>query len=92
MRGVLLDGLVWDGSLIDGRTVAFIASVAIVIGLATGAVPAFVLLRRFDLSRVISEGRPSGGARRQRVISSLIVTQTVLSTVLLIGALAMHES
>jgi predicted permease len=92
MRGVLLDGLVWDGSLIDGQTVAFIGSVAIIVGLATGMVPALVLLRRFDLSRVITEGRPSGGARRHRMISSLIVTQTVLSTVLLIGALLFVRS
>lgn len=92
MRDVLLDGFVWNGGLIDGRTLAFIAVAAILAGLFTGIVPALVLLRRFDLSRAIGEGRQSGGVHRQRVISSLVVTQTVLSGVLLIGALLFVQS
>jgi predicted permease len=87
MRDVLLDGFVWNGGLLDGRTIAFIAVAAIASGLFTGIVPAFVLLRRFDLSRAIGEGQQSGGVHRHRVISSLVVTQTVLSGLLLIGAL-----
>jgi len=86
MRDVLLQGAVWDGGVIDERTLAFIASAAILAGLFTGLVPAVVLLHRFDLSRAIGEGRQSGGVHRQRAISSLVVTQAALSGVLLIGA------
>lgn len=92
MRGVLLEGFVWEGGLIDARTIAFILCAVVVGGLVTGLVPAFVLLRRFDLSRVIGEGRQSGGIHRQRVISSLVVTQTVLSAMMLIGALLFAQS
>jgi predicted permease len=92
MRDVLLDGFVWNGSLIDGRTIAFIAGAALAAGLFTGIVPALVLFRRFDLSRAIGEGRQSGGVHRHRVISSLVVTQTVLSGLLLIGALLFVRS
>jgi putative ABC transport system permease protein len=92
MRDVLLQGSVWNGGLIDARTLAFIACAAVVAGLFTGLVPAFVLLRRFDLSRAIGEGRQSGGVHRQRAISSLVVTQAALSTVLLIGALLFARS
>jgi putative ABC transport system permease protein len=92
MRDVLLEGIVWNGGLVDGRTLAFIACAALVAGLFTGIVPALVLLRRFDLSRAIGEGRQSGGVHRHRVISSLVVTQTVLSAMLLIGALLFVRS
>jgi predicted permease len=85
MRSVLLAGYAWTGSLVDGRTVLFIAGAVVVAGVLTGVVPA-VLLRRFDLSSAIGEGRQAGGVHRQRVISALVVAQTTLSVMLLIGA------
>ena len=85
MRSVLLEGYAWDGSLVDARTAVFIAGAVIVAGVMTGVVPA-VLLRRFDLSSAIGEGRQAGGVHRQRVISALVVAQTTLSVMLLIGA------
>ncbi|HTE47407.1 MAG TPA: ABC transporter permease, partial [Gemmatimonadaceae bacterium] len=92
MRDVLLDGIVWNGGLVDARTIAFIACASIAAGLFTGIVPALTLLRGFDLSRAIGEGRQSGGVHRHRVISSLVVTQSVLSSLLLIGALLFVRS
>ena len=92
MRDVLLDGFVWNGSLVDGRTLGFVAVVTLATGLITGLLPGLALLRRFDLSGAISEGRQSGGIHRSRFISSLVVVQTVLSCVLLIGALLFVRS
>jgi predicted permease len=92
MRDVLLEGFVWNGGLIDGRTLAFIGCAAGLAGLFTGLVPALVLLRRFDLSRAIGEGRQSGGIHRHRAISSLVVAQAGLSGILLIGALLFARS
>lgn len=85
MRGILLAGYAWNGPLVDGRTLAFIASAAVVAGMLSGCVPA-LFLRRFDLRDAIAEGRQSGGVHRQRTISSLVVAQTVLSVILLVGA------
>jgi len=92
MRDVLLDGLVWNGGLIDGRTLGFVAIVTTAAGLITGLLPGLALLGRFDLSGVIGEGRQSGGIHRSRFISSLVVTQTVFSCVLVIGALLFVRS
>ena len=92
MRDVLLDGFVWNGSLVDGRTIGFVAIVTVAAGLITGLLPGLALLRRFDLSRGISEGRQSAGVHRSRFISSLVITQTVFSCMLLIGALLFVRS
>jgi predicted permease len=45
-----------------------------------------VLLRRFDPSAALGEGRQAGGVHRHRVISTLMIAQTMLSVMLLIGA------
>jgi predicted permease len=92
MRRVLLEGFAWSGGLIDARTAGFIACAAVVAGLLTGLAPAVFLLRRFDVSRAIGEGHQLGGVHRHRAISSLVVTQTVLSVMLLIGALLFVRS
>jgi len=92
MRDVLLNGFVWNGSLVDSRTLGFVAIVTVVTGLITGLLPAIALLRRFDLSGAISEGRQSGGIHRSRFISSLVIVQTVFSCALLIGALLFVRS
>lgn len=92
MRDVLLDGLVWNGSLVNGRALGFVAIVTVAAGLSTGLLPGLALRRRFDLSGAIGEGRQSGGIHRSRFISSLVVTQTVFSSVLLIGALLFVQS
>ena len=92
MRDVLLDGFVWNGGLVDGWTLGFVAIITLVAGLVTGLLPGLALLRRFDLSGAISEGRQSGGIHRSRFISSLVVAQTVFSCVLLIGALLFVRS
>lgn len=92
MRSVLLDGLVWNGPLVDARTLGFVAVTTIVAGLLTGLLPSVVLLRQLDVGAAIGEGRHTGGVHRHRLVSSLVVVQTVLSSVLLIGALLFSRS
>ena len=92
MRDVLLAGVAWNGSLVDGRTLGFVAIATLAAGLVTGLLPGLALLRRFDLSGALSEGRRSGGIHQNRFVASLVVTQTVLSSVLLIGALLFVRS
>src|SRR6185503_9846539 len=91
MRSVLLQGYAWVGPLVDTRTVIFIVVAVIIAGVMTGVVPA-VLLRRFDVTGAIAEGRQTGGVHRHRVISALVVAQTTLSVMLLIGAVLFVES
>lgn len=91
MRSVLLQGFAWASPLVDARTVMFIAGAVIIAGVMTGIVPA-LLLRRFDVSGAIAEGRQSGGVHRHRMISTLVVAQTTLSVILLIGAVLFVES
>ena len=92
MRGVLLEGFVWDGSLVDLRTAGFIAAAAVLAGATTGLVPALSLLRRVDVAHTLGEGRQTGGPHRQHLLSALVVTQTVLSALLLIGTLLFVKS
>jgi hypothetical protein len=70
----------------------FVAIVTVAAGLITGLLPGLALLRRFDFSGAIGEGRQSGGIHRSRFVSSLVVTQTVVSCALLIGALLFVRS
>lgn len=92
MRNVLLEGFAWAGAVIDARTIAFIIGTTVLAGLCTGFVPALVLLRRSDLSRAMGEGRHTGSVHRHRIISALVIAQTVLSATLLIGALLFVQS
>jgi predicted permease len=92
MRDTLLHDVVWEGGLIDLRATGFIVVASVVAGLLTGVVPAVAFLRRLDLRNEIGSARQSAGRRRNRTISGLVLAQTVLSAVLLIGALLFVRS
>ncbi|HEY4129492.1 MAG TPA: FtsX-like permease family protein, partial [Gemmatimonadaceae bacterium] len=94
MRRVLLQGLVWDGTLVDARTIAFIAIATLVAALLTSAIPAWMVLHRVSVAHAIgnASARQAGRSQRSVAISSLVITQTVLSAVLLIGALLFVRS
>jgi putative ABC transport system permease protein len=72
---------------VDPRVLAAAAGLAILTGLFFGVVPALQLSRP-DLSNALNEsGRSaSGGRRRQRVRSVLVVAEIALAVVLLVGA------
>jgi predicted permease len=94
MRRVLLQGLVWDGSLVDARTIAFIAIATLVAALLTSVIPAWMVLHRVNVAHAIgnASARQAGRSQRSVAISSLVIAQTVLSAVLLIGALLFVRS
>ena len=91
MRSVLLEGFVWDGSMVDARSVAVIGILVITAGVITGMIPA-LFLRTFDISHAIGDAGPSSGKRGRRTISALVVIQTTLSVALLIGAVLFVRS
>jgi len=94
MRGVLLQGVLWSGTLVDARTLGFIVATAFVASLLTCAFPALLLLRRFDIQHALVGGssRQAGRSHRTRFVSLLVVSQGALSAVLLIGALLFVRS
>jgi predicted permease len=72
---------------VDPRVLAAAAGLAIVTGLLFGVIPALQLSRP-DLTNALNDsGRSaSGGRRRQRVRSVLVVAEIALAVVLLVGA------
>jgi putative ABC transport system permease protein len=81
-------GLPRGGNIhMDGRVLAFTATVALLTGLTFGILPVFHLLRR-DLNAVFRQTERSGTAQRRSLgtRSALVISQVSLAFVLLIGA------
>lgn len=91
MRGFLLQGFAWDGPLVDARTSIYIGCATLVAGTLSGAASAFVLLRRFDVSSALSQGR-TGSGYRHRAISMLVAVQAALAATLAVGGLLFGNS
>jgi putative ABC transport system permease protein len=72
---------------VDPRVLAAAATLALLTGLLFGVIPAFQLSKP-DLTNALNEsGRSaSGGRRRQRMRSVLVVAEIALAVVLLVGA------
>src|ERR1019366_8581229 len=76
--------------LMDARILVFALAVSLLTGVLFGLVPA-LQISRTDLNAELREGsgRTSAGARRQRTRNTLVVFETALSLVLLVGAALM---
>ena len=74
-------------SSVDGRVLAFALVLTFVTGLLCGLIPA-LQASRSDLQEALKEGgrRASGGATRARIFGALVVAETALALVLLVGA------
>ncbi len=87
--GAALRGLYAEAGALDvvtdWRTLVMAAGVTLVAGLATG-VGSSLAVGRGDLTGSLKSGIRDGGARRSRIRTGLLVFQTTLSVVLLIGA------
>ena len=69
----------------DGRTLAFIGVITLVVGTFTGALP-MLQARRLALTDDLKSGSRAGTFRRSRTRAVLLVLQGALSVVLLVGA------
>lgn len=78
---------------IDGRVLFFTFLVSLVTGVLFGLLPA-MQASRTDLNETLKEGgrAGSGGARRQRIRSALIISEVALALVLLVSAGLMLKS
>ena len=83
----------WIAFELDARVFAFFALVCVATGIVFGVVPAFHVSKT-NVNEVLKEGgrSGSGGARARRWTGALIVTELVLTLVLLAGAGYMTRS
>jgi len=85
VRRTLLGASVADVSITDLRMLAFTAIATIAVGLVTGLLPAREVLRS-DLASSIKEGAKGSASRETRRLRfTLLVAQSALATVLLVG-------
>ena len=85
VRATLFAGVTLPGSTVDGRVFMFTVAVAVVTGLVTGLLPALQSSRP-QLTSALKSGAREGGGQRSRARSALLIAQTALSVVLLVGA------
>ncbi|MEP6834566.1 MAG: ADOP family duplicated permease [Gemmatimonas sp.] len=85
LRATLLPDLATTSSLSDIRTPLFTLCVAIAVGAITGLIPAW-RSGRSSLALSLKTGGREGNYQRSRLRSSLLVVQSAMSVVLLVGA------
>ncbi|HEY4304280.1 MAG TPA: ABC transporter permease [Gemmatimonadaceae bacterium] len=85
LRRSLLAGLPFDDAITDTRVLAFTAACALTSGVLAGLAP-ILQTRRIDVAATLQAGGARGGAARSRLRGGLLVVQTALSVVLLVGA------
>ncbi|HYV98015.1 MAG TPA: ADOP family duplicated permease [Gemmatimonadaceae bacterium] len=85
LRKLLLPNVHWPSGVIDGRVVVVTLVLTIVVGLANGIAPVMLARRRSVIEAMKGSVR-DGGYQRSRLRSALLVLQTALSVVLIVGA------
>ena len=85
LRALLFPDVHWTAGVVDWRIAGFTLAVTLVTGIAAGVAPA-VRASRTDVSQSLKTGGREGGAQRSRLRALLVMTQTTLSTMLLVGA------
>jgi predicted permease len=85
LRRLLLPHVQWATTAVEGRTALFIVGVTFFCGVAAGIAPALQATRP-DLINWLKAGAHEGAYRRSVLRHALLVVQTALSVVLLVGA------
>jgi predicted permease len=85
VQTVFLPDVAWPDSPVNGRVLLFTLVVAVITGLLAGMVPAW---KRADenLADSLKEGGRGGIGRRTRSQTGLLILQSALSVILLVGA------
>jgi predicted permease len=73
-----------ESAAVDGHVLAYTAAITVVTGLLAGVVPA-VVATATDLTRVLHESAQQGSPRRSQLRSALLLLQTAVAVILLIG-------
>ena len=85
VRSVLFADVPWVDNIVDGRVALFAVAAALLAGIAAGLVPA-VQTSRPDLTSALKSSARTGGGQRARTRSALLILQSALAVVLLVGA------
>ena len=85
LRRLLLPRTTWAGGTVDPRVIAFLGVLAVVVAILAGLAPALVSSNP-DVMSLLRRVPGDAGARGSRLRSALVVVQTALSVVLLVGA------
>ncbi len=84
-RHLMLPRVHWGSAAVDGRTLLFIAGLSLAIGLLAGLAPALHAARP-DLVESLKAGSRDSAYQRSRIRSALVVAQTALCVLLVVGA------
>jgi predicted permease len=85
IRALFIRGDLDSPTIADGRTIAVALVATLLAAVLTGLAPALQALRH-DLAHALRTGARQAGAERSRLRPALLLFQTTLSVVLLIGA------
>jgi putative ABC transport system permease protein len=85
LRTLLMPEVTWADDPLHWRVLVLGITAALLTGIGAGLIPAWQS-RDPDLTRSLKTGAREGGARRSRLRSFLVATQSALSVVLLVGA------
>lgn len=85
LRRLLLPRTTWAGGAVDPRVIAFLGLVAVIVAILAGIAPA-IASSNPDVMSLLRRGAGDAGSRGSRLRSTLVVVQTALSVVLLVGA------
>lgn len=85
VRSVLFADVPLVGNPVDGRVATFAAVAALIAGVAAALVPA-VQTSQPDLTRALKATVRTGGGQRARTRTGLLIVQSALAVVLLVGA------
>jgi putative ABC transport system permease protein len=85
LRRLLLPDVQWAGGAVGWRTVVFAASASLLVGVLAGLAPAWSA-GRSDLATELRAGSGDAAYRRSPLRAALLIAQTALSVVLLVGA------
>ena len=85
LRATFLPGTERVSLISDGRTLFFVAAIALVTGIVTGLAP-MAQVRRGNLTGDLKQGARDGTHHRTPLRTGLLLTQSALSVMLLVGA------
>jgi predicted permease len=85
LRALLLPEVAWDRGPVDTRVFGLTVLAIFLAAFVTGVIPSFAL-GRANLSAELKSGGRGLATRRSRLQAALLVTQTTLSALLLVGA------
>ena len=85
LRALLMPNITWTEPAVDGRVAAFTVALTLAAGVIAGIVPA-IQASQPRLSSALKAGAHDGGRMRSRIGNALVITQSALSVVLLVGA------